>query len=224
MALRAVLFDLDGTLVDSAPAIAAALSDVRANRGLEPLGAEAARLWISLGAAELVRRGLGPAAGDAAEDLAAFRRALTARPFPPDGLYPGVRGLLAGLRSAGLRLAIVTNKPEVLARRLLEELDLADSFGAIVGGDSAAACKPDPAPSLAALRALGVAPEGAAFVGDSRIDAEAAAALELPFHLFEGGYGAAECAGVRTASRFVTHSALLKTLVQAAVPRTPTSA
>ena len=214
MALRAVLFDLDGTLVDSAPAIAAALSAVRRARDAGPIPPHMVRPWISLGAPELVRRGLGIVSRSPEDDLTEFRRVLAVTPTRVDSLYPGVRQMLTGLRAASLDLAIVTNKPESLARRLLQALDLEEPFGAIVGGDSVATCKPDPGSSLAALAALGHDPKDAVFVGDSLVDAQTAAALGLPFHLYEGGYGTDGCAQVRTASRFSSHLVLLETFAR----------
>ena len=215
MSGRAVLFDLDGTLVDSAPAIAAALSQVRIARGAAPISAEQVRPWISLGAPELVRLALGGAAREPSADLEAMRSALRELPTPPDSLYPGVVRLLQALQAGGLRLAVVTNKPEALARKLLDELALSAYFDAVVGGDSTPHPKPHPAPLRAALMMLDVPAAEAVLVGDSAVDAAAAEGMALPFHLFEGGYGAAECDGYRVSSRFATHAELRPLLLAA---------
>ena len=178
--LRAILFDLDGTLVDSAPGIAAALNALRERRGLSAIGTTLVRPWISLGAAELVRLGLGPAACHVQDDLSEFRGVLRTLPTPAGALYPGVASCLRALVSAGMALAIVTNKPEALARQLLADVGLLDAFVAVIGGDTVPYAKPHAAPLLAALRAVAVSPEQSIFVGDSVVDADAAAALRMP--------------------------------------------
>ncbi len=152
-------------------------------------------------------------------DLAEFRGALFSLPTPVDSLYPGVRELLSALQGVGLSLGIVTNKPEGLARKLLLDLDLQRAFLAVIGGDTTARAKPDSAPLLAALTELAVFAGEAVLVGDSVVDASAAAGLAMPFHLFENGYGAAECAGWPVASRFARHADLLPTLLSAAAER-----
>lgn len=124
--------------------------------------------------------------------------------------------MLGALCRAGLALGVVTNKPEALAVKLLQDLAVASRFGAVVGGDSTPHAKPHPAPVRAALAALGATPSEAAFVGDSAVDVDVAEAVGLPFHLFEGGYGARECDGCRLTSRFADHAALAATLLASA--------
>lgn len=191
---RALLFDLDGTLVDSAVDIARALSTVRAARGGGPIDVATVRRLVSHGAATVVAKGLGAWADTPEADLAAFRTALRALAVDPAIVFPGVRHALERLADAGFLLAVVTNKPEQLARQLLEGLDLARSFGEIVGGDTAAAPKPDPAPLRLALQALGAEADAALMIGDSPIDAGAARACGVPFLLYSAGYDAAGCA------------------------------
>ena len=208
----ALLFDLDGTLVDSAQGIATALNALRAERGGVALPVESVRPLVALGAEALVARGLGTLAADAGDDLAAFRRYLAATPSDrahlaatpsdPAMLYPGVVETIGLLARTGWRLAIVTNKPEVLARKLLVELGLAGLFGAIVGGDTTAFAKPSAEPLRHALDLLGADADAALFVGDSGIDAAAAKACGLPLLLFTGGYGAAACAPDFIAAQF----------------------
>ena len=205
---EAALFDLDGTLVDSAPGIVRALNQVRAERGGEPLQAAAVRPWISLGADALVAAALGPFARRPDEDLQAFRSRLLDLPADPADVYPGVTEALEALADAGLQMAVVTNKPEGLSVALLDQLDLSRWFGAVVGGDTTARPKPDPAPSRAALQALGREPDGTVFVGDSRVDADAADGIGMPFYLYEGGYGAADCPDALVAARFARFAEL----------------
>jgi phosphoglycolate phosphatase len=199
-----LLFDLDGTLVDSAGGIAAALSEVRGERGAGPINADTVRPWISLGADALVARALGEHARDPAADLARFRAILTDLPTDPHCLYPHVEETLEQLARAGFAMAVITNKPEALSRSLLADLDLAMQFRAVVGGDSTAHAKPDPAPVRHALAVLGAQPQKAMLIGDSAIDAASARTFPMPFLLFEDGYGAAECDPSDVSGRFAS--------------------
>jgi phosphoglycolate phosphatase len=200
--LPALLFDLDGTLVDSAAGIAAALSMLRVERGGMAVPATAVRPLVSLGAEVLVARALGSLARDPAADLAAFRTILAGLPANRDTIYAQVEGALATLRQAGHPIAIVTNKPEGLSRTLLHDLGLARYFGAIVGGDTADFPKPHPAPIRWALSRLAVPAHDAVLIGDSHVDAGAARACGIPFILYAGGYGADDCAPADVAARF----------------------
>jgi len=203
-----LLFDLDGTLVDSAGGIATALSQVRAERDAGPIAADTVRPWISLGADVLVARALGPHAWDSATDLVRFRAILRALPTDAGCLYPGAGRALQTFADSGFSMAVVTNKPEALSRALLADLNLLRYFVTVVGGDTAAHAKPDPAPMRHALAAIGADPERAMLIGDSAVDAAAAAAFTMPFLLFEGGYGAAECDPEHVAGRFASFAEL----------------
>ena len=211
---EAVLFDLDGTLVDSALGIAAALTAVRNRHGGGAISPDGVRPWISLGAKELVRRALEdvvPACSPA--DLTEFRAELARTPADRACIYPGVEALLEALFEEGVAAAVVTNKPEDLSRQLLRELGLADQFAAVVGGDTTARPKPDPAPVRAALEAMGAAPAQAVFVGDSVVDAAAAQSTGLPFYLYEGGYGPAECPPAMVTGGAFAHFDYLRALL-----------
>jgi phosphoglycolate phosphatase len=187
----ALLFDLDGTLVDSARDIAGALSILSERRGGPTVTAEQVRPLVSLGAATLVARALGPWAGDAESDLAEFRTLLAALPTDPAALYDGVPALLAFYAERQYPMAIVTNKPERLARLLLEQHGLTEYFGAVVGGDTLSVAKPDPAPLYHALELLDHT-GAAVMIGDSDVDASSAEAAKLPFLLHRNGYGTDE--------------------------------
>ena len=204
----AILFDLDGTLIDSAADIARALSSLRCARGGTPVMASDVRPLVSLGAEALVDRALGEFATNSADDLAQFREILSALAPDPAVIYSGVIAALQSLLARGHLLTIVTNKPEALSRSLLIQLGLADYFVAIIGGDTTANAKPHPAPLLKALETIGIASDRAIFVGDSPIDAQAAQACAIPFVLFEGGYGADECANESVYARFAEFAAL----------------
>jgi len=212
-AISAILFDLDGTLIDSAVSIAAALSSMRLARGGDAIDPAAVRPLVSQGAATLVREALGPLAVSPEADLDEFRAMLRTHPPDPGIIYPGVPAALTEFQKLGTSLAIVTNKPEALARWTLEELDLARFFSAIVGGDSADEAKPSPKPIMRALEGINARPDHSALVGDSPIDAQAAAAARLRFVLFEGGYDAAGCSGAAVAARFA-HFGELKALTE----------
>jgi len=203
-----LLFDLDGTLVDSAGGIARALSDLRAERGAGPIGADTVRPWISLGAEVLVARALGQHAADPVADLARFRTILRGLPTDPDCPYPHVRKTLDMLGQAGFTMAVITNKPEGLSRALLADLDLTRHFAAVVGGDTTPHSKPDPAPMHHVLAAVGGRPDRALLIGDSAVDAAAALAFAIPFLLFEGGYGARECDPDHVAGSFASFTQL----------------
>ena len=178
--VRAVLFDLDGTLVDSAPDIARAVDRTLRVLGRPPAGEDKVRNWVGNGAPRLIKRALtGEMYGEPEAEL--YERAfdLFFRHYGEDltshsVLYPGAAELLAVLRQRGLKLACVTNKPERFARPVLKALGIAEPFEVIVGGDTVDTKKPDPAPMLFTLDRLGVAPEHALMVGDSVIDVEAA--------------------------------------------------
>jgi phosphoglycolate phosphatase len=204
----ALLFDLDGTLVDSAADIARALSALRSARGGTTIAAADVRPLVSLGAEILLQRALGRLATNAACDLAEFRSILGTLSADPKTLYPGAVTALEALAANGHILAIVTNKPEALTRNLLSQLELVGHFAAIIGGDTAAKAKPNPEPLLLALDMIGISAAHAIFVGDSPIDAQAARTCAIPFVLFEGGYGADECANELVHARFVEFAAL----------------
>ncbi len=189
------MFDLDGTLVDSVPDLAAALNRTLAEAGLPPRGPDAVARMVGHGVARLVERGF--AAAGAPLDMAALPRwvqrflqfyaadlSTLTRP------YPGVPEALEALAAAGWRLGVCTNKPTRLAAELLDALGLGRRFGAVVGGDAAPERKPHPAPLRMALDRLGVPAAAAVFVGDSETDVLTARAAGVPVALVRGGYTA----------------------------------
>lgn len=188
---RAVVFDLDGTLVDTAPDIIAALNALLAEQGRPSLHAAAVRQLIGDGAQKLVERGFAATGGPAPQALAGLSRRFLelyepriARLSRP---YPGVRDTLARLAGAGFRLGVCTNKASRATRRLLDDLALSQYFAAVAGGDGPAR-KPDPKHLLAVLDALGAAPETALMVGDSANDVHAARAAGVRVAVVSFGY------------------------------------
>lgn len=184
----AVVFDLDGTLIDSEPDLRAALNRVLAGEGLPALQAEAVRNMIGDGAKMLVERGFA-ARGRVAEpeNLAAFLTDYEANAVVETVAYPGIEQALAALQAAGHRLAVCTNKPNAAALAVLDALGLAGYFGAVIGGDSTPHRKPDPRHLAAALHALGAAE--AVMVGDHENDMAAARGLNIPGIFAAWGYG-----------------------------------
>ena len=193
---RAVLFDLDGTLIDSAPAIAGALNAIRRGRGGEDLAVHIVRPWISLEAATMVELGLGPLALDRQADLRAFREVYGARRSTLEDFYDGAVEVLTELSERGLLLGLCTNKPQHLTEKILADCGLTDRFAAIVGGRPGEPAKPHPEPVRLCLSRMGVSPGDAAFVGDSETDAEAAMRAGVPFLLVTYGYPMGDLADI----------------------------
>ncbi len=185
-----IIFDLDGTLVDSAPDLHAAANVTLAALGREDVSLSQVKAFIGNGIIKLVERcldatgGADPRTFDAA--LAKFQTAYEADPATLTTVYPGVRGALTDLCAAGFAMGLCTNKPEAPARDILRRFGLAQYFDAVVGGDTIGALKPDPAPLLACGEKLSDGPM--VYVGDSETDAATARAAQAPFLLFTKGY------------------------------------
>jgi phosphoglycolate phosphatase len=191
--IKAVLLDLDGTLLDTAPDLAAAVNAMLAGIGLKALPASTVREFIGSGIVRLVERSL-QAAGlplpcahlePALRSFGAHYRRLNGSAAAP---FPGVVEGLGRLRAGGLRLACVTNKAAAFTAPLLEKSGLARFFDAVVSADQVGARKPQPEPFLFACRALEVEPAAAAVIGDSANDAEGARAAGCRVLLVSYGY------------------------------------
>ncbi|MEO5352200.1 MAG: phosphoglycolate phosphatase [Magnetococcus sp. XQGC-1] len=192
---RAILFDLDGTLVDSAPDLCHAMNHVLALRHSPSLELGQVRHLVGHGARALLARGFW---GEAAEPPTAdplFEEAVTlfldhyrAHLTDHSAPYPGALQALQTLRQRGLPLAVVTNKPEALARSMLEQLHMQSLFDHVVGGDTLTERKPSAEPLLHVLRQLNIPPSLALMVGDSSTDLEAARAAGCPVLLMSHGY------------------------------------
>ena len=188
-----IAFDLDGTLVDTAPDLIGALNVVLADEGLPAVPASAARHLVGQGGRVLLARGfadagreIDPARADALFQrfLDAYRGCIADESRP----YPGAVEALDTLAAAGARLAVCTNKPGAYARLLLDALDLSTRFAAVVGADDAPARKPDPRHLLHAIAEAGGDRARALMVGDSLPDASAARGAGVPVVLVSFGY------------------------------------
>ncbi|HVH74641.1 MAG TPA: phosphoglycolate phosphatase [Stellaceae bacterium] len=186
-----LVFDLDGTLVDSVPDLAAALNEVLRERERPPLSAAEVTRMVGDGVPALVARALAARNIEEAELARLLPRFLeiyeanAARLTRP---YPGVRDTLAELRRAGYATAIATNKPQRASEAVLEELALAQFFDAVAGGDRFPVRKPDPGHLLGLLALLGGRVGRAAMIGDNENDAAAARGARLPVVLMRYGY------------------------------------
>ncbi len=192
------LFDLDGTLVDSAPDLAAAVDQMLEHLGRTPVGIDRVREWVGNGASVLVRRALaGQTDWEPAQpkDDALFNDALAIFFHAYEQIngrhavvYDGVEACLAKLKEHGCKLAVVTNKPEQFVAPLLEQMGLDHWFDLSVGGDTLPVKKPDPTPLLHAMETLGGTRGTTVMVGDSAADIDAALAAGLPCVAVRYGY------------------------------------
>ena len=186
----AVVFDLDGTLIDSAADLQLAINAVLKNFGTEPLSLLEVRSMLGDGVRALIARALAARRCTAPEEEAQriffreYAANLTTRTRP----YPGAHAMLSILRARGFRLGVCTNKPMGLTHVILHRLALEQYFARIMGGDSLPIRKPDPRVLLEVLRGLGAGPGSSLFVGDSEVDAEMARAAGVRFVLMTHGY------------------------------------
>ena len=189
----AVLFDLDGTLIETAPDLCGALNHTLAQAGRAGVALDQVRHMIGDGARAMLRLGL-EATGQSPSDAEIERWFDVLLDYywhhVADGShpFPGALAALNGLRAAGLKLAVCTNKPHLLSNRLFEQLEMAQLFDAVLGGDSLAVRKPDPGHILGTLAAIGVAADRAVMIGDSANDLNAARNAGLPVILVTFGY------------------------------------
>lgn len=192
------LFDLDGTLVDSAPDLAAAVDLTLEQLGRRPAGIEKVRQWVGHGSPILMRRALAGKAdwepatdGDEAlfnDSLKLFYLNYQKLNGQHSTVYAGVEACLETLSERGCRMAVVTNKPEQFVSPLLEQMGLEHHFELVIGGDTLSTKKPDPAPLLHAMETLQGSRGTTVMVGDSAADVSAAKAAGIPCVAVTYGY------------------------------------
>ncbi|MCH9765267.1 MAG: phosphoglycolate phosphatase [Alphaproteobacteria bacterium] len=188
-----VVFDLDGTLIDTAPDLVRATNHVLAQINLAPVAAEKLKNWVGFGARRMIVQGLADAKvrqteaqiDRLLEEFLTYYEANIAIDSQP---YPGAVSALTRLQSAGHTLAMCTNKSEALARKLLAELALTDHFAAIAGRDTFAVSKPEPDHLLNTVKAAGGTAQRAIMIGDSITDIATAKAAKIPVIGVTHGY------------------------------------
>lgn len=192
---QTVVFDLDGTLVDTIPDVIGAMNRVLAERGRRPVSLDEGRTMVGEGAGPLIRRAFaatGAAPEPAAMDELIRRYLDWYRRFPAEQsqVFPGVAETLRALKAGGAVLGVCTNKPHEMVAPVLDALDLSQYFGAALGAGALPVRKPDPRHMHAVIERLGGAPDDAAYIGDGPTDVEAARAAKLPVILVTFGYTA----------------------------------
>jgi phosphoglycolate phosphatase len=193
MPLEALIFDLDGTLVDTAPDLTAATNHALSLIGRRPISQTEARHMVGHGSRALIIKGC-EVTGGAVDDETIKRLNIAFLDYYADHIaghsviFPGLLALLDRARNAGLKLGVCTNKVEHLSHKLLRELEMADYFGAVVGGDTLPIMKPDPAPYHEVAKRLGVDTANTIMFGDSETDIRTAQNTGVPVIAVTFGY------------------------------------
>ena len=204
--IKAMLFDLDGTLVDSAPDLVAALNHVRAGIGLEPVSVAAAGHGVTRGAPGLLKVGMPKTD---ARTFESWRRQLiehyAASGYARSRCYAGVDELLELLETRGIPWGIVTNKAERLTHAFIEAKGFTGRASSVVCGDTLPTSKPHPAPVLLACEQLGAEPPDTVFVGDDLRDIQAGAAAGTRTAAVYYGYGSGGLGGPLVENSFPVH-------------------
>ena len=219
---RAVLFDLDGTLIDSAPDLAGACNEMRAERGLAPLPFPELRRMVGSGARGMVGVAFGLAPGDVGyeslrdEFLSRYEARMTRETRVFEAMVP----VLAWLAEQQIRWGIVTNKATRFAAPLIASLGLAEQASTLVCGDTVAHAKPHPAPLLEAAARLQLAPTECVYVGDDRRDVDAGRAAAMATVVATWGYlGAGDAPEAWGADHLIAHPGELPALIGERAPR-----
>jgi phosphoglycolate phosphatase len=206
---RLAIFDLDGTLVDSLDDLHASVNHALRELGLPPRSREEIHGFVGEGARLLLARAVDPHDHLVEPALAVWRPHYEAHCLDRTRPYPGVEALLAG---AGRTLAVHTNKPGGMARKILAGLGLLPRFAAVVGGDEAPR-KPDPTGVLEIVARVGGSPGETVFVGDSRVDVAVARAAGVPMVAVTWGYGSRAELAAAGATAFADDAAELAPFV-----------
>ncbi len=187
---RLVLFDLDGTLADTAPDIARVTNQVLAEAGRPPLSLSQVRATVSFGARALLLSGFDKTPEEIyiQQLLGKLFLLYSKEPSRETRAFPGLAELISSMAGHDILWGVVTNKPAALAAPIVAALGVAPPPACLIGGDTFPRKKPDPMPLIEACRQVGVTPDEAFYVGDANIDAQAAGAAGLPFVVAGFGY------------------------------------
>ena len=189
MVVHAIVYDLDGTLIDSAHIVAQILNRMREDRGLPALLLERYTPWMSVGGAEMIGYALDETDSNAIqEDLRVFRQSYLNLPTPEESVYPGVRETLMALTDEGYHLGVCTNKPRVLVDKIMAETGLGGFFRFTQAGGDLAVRKPHPDTLKSCILGLGSSYFNTLMVGDSTIDQKLAMECKTDFVFFSDGY------------------------------------
>lgn len=211
----AVIFDLDGTLVDSAPDLHVAVNAMLSEFDLAPLSLPCVAGFVGNGVGMLVRRCLEASGGEQglqAAALESFSRHYARAPAALSQLYAGAGDALARLGALGMVIGLCTNKAQHFTEAVIESLGIAHRFDAVVGGTAELPAKPDPAMLLECIRRMGVRTDTTLYVGDSEIDWETAQRANVRFALFTGGYRQNELDYFKSATLFDDFTVLARAL------------
>lgn len=193
MRISNIIFDLDGTLIDSARLTGAIIDQMLAERGIATRADRALiRRMDAMGGEAMIAAALGTHSSNPAREIEEFRAIHRSIEVPADLPFPGMRKSLGQLRAAGINMAICSNKPQFLCEKILAKLGLAQHFTAIIGSAPGRARKPDPQSALMALDSVGGTSSNTLYCGDSVIDCVTARAAGLRAVLVAWGYGTAE--------------------------------
>lgn len=191
--IRSAIFDLDGTLVDTAADLIGAMNEIAPRFDLPELGLDEARAAAGKGGRGLMKLAASKAGRELTDDqiivaYPPFLDAYETRITEQSRYFPGAEEAMAALAEDGWKLGICTNKPERLARILIDRLGNPERYGVLLGADSLPVRKPDPKHVLATIERLGGDPRHSVMIGDTDTDRQAAGAAQVPCALYTGGF------------------------------------
>ena len=186
--IKLIIYDLDGTLIDSATTVLSIINQMRANIDKAPIDKKTVIPWISLGGINLISNALELSPAGAEKGLIEFREKYLSYQTNESDLYPQVQKTLNYLADKGINLAICTNKPRILVNKIMDDLNLTGNFDYIVAGGDLTTQKPHPDNLLKCLQYFKYSANSVFFVGDSTVDQILAKACAVPFAFFRLGY------------------------------------